>query len=489
MSSPGGHWPIVCFFAQSHGSHCQWCTAHLLIWLPALRRLNIHPGDARCILTAARKALPRHNFVPLQQKLIPYVARHTAIHVPYMLALPLPTQSHHLCRRVSKAFRLFLKETRLPRVVQEYLASMLRVVPNPVCKLGSTLVPATIDLSISNNIATLRDIPCCGCGDTASKAHHCQRQLLFFPDELRERFGESHARILTTSANAYTRPARDLVHTRAPHNLQALCKQIPKSRPSPFTNFAATVHRYLAHDSHCGEQDDVLSTGDVRGFRQEFPCHRAVTLDKNGLCYVVVCYVFWLRVILKAYNDRPEHCHHYTATSAADIEAVMVIYSYILSRVLPLFQKVQPPAAMRTKLNQCLPWLRGLRLPPLHLTPPGACSADLYDAFPSDAFPQAVAWYNDLSERAKTRGQGSPDALHVPCAAKRKWRIPSTTSTFKQKSVGAGTPTAPRTVEQVATRETFQHAGHPLAPTLKQGGRIAQLMERAYTLSFMTIKS
>ena len=141
--------------------------------LPALKRLNIHPGDAIRILTAARKALPRHNFVPLQQKLIPYVARHTGIHLPYMLALPLPTQSHHLCRRVSKAFRLFLKETRLPRVVQEYLASMLRVVPNPVCKLGSTLVPATIDLSISDIIATLRDTPCCGCGDTAAKAHHC----------------------------------------------------------------------------------------------------------------------------------------------------------------------------------------------------------------------------------------------------------------------------------------------------------------------------
>ena len=246
--------------------------------LPALRRLNIHPGDAIRILTVARKPLPRHNFVPLQQKLIPYVARHTGINLPYMLALPLPTQSHHLCRRVTKAFRLFLKETRLPRVVQEYLASMLRVVPNPVCKLGSTLVQATIDLSISDIIATLRDTPCCGCGDTATRACHCQRQLLFFADELLERFGESQARILTTRANEYTRTGRDLVHTRARHNLQALCKQIPKSRPFPFKNFAATVHRYLAHDSHCGEQDDIPSTGDVRGFRQEFPCHRAVSL-------------------------------------------------------------------------------------------------------------------------------------------------------------------------------------------------------------------
>ena len=266
---------------------------------------------------------------------------------------------------------------------------MLRVVPNPVCKLGSTLILATIDLSISDIIAALRDTPCCGCGDIASKAHHCQRQLLFFHDELRERFGKSHTHILTTRANAYTRPGRDLVHTRARHNLQALCKQIPKSRPFPFKNFAAIVHRYLAHDSHCGEQDSIPSPGDVRGFRQEFPCQRAVTPDKNCLCYVVVCYA-WLRLILKAYNDRPECCHHYTATSAAVIEGPMVLYCYILSRVLPVFHKVQPLAAMRTKLNQCLPWLRGLRLPPpLHLTPPSACSADLYDAFRSDAFRRA----------------------------------------------------------------------------------------------------
>ena len=33
----------------------------------------------------------------------------------------------------------------------------------------------------------------------------------------------------------------------------------------------------------------------------------------------------------------------------------------------------------------------------------------------------------------------------------------------------------------------FQHGGHPLAPTLKQGGRIAQLMERVYTLCFVTM--
>ena len=138
--------------------------------------------------------------------------------------------------------------------------------------------------------------------------------------------------------------------------------------------------------------------------------------NKNGLCYVVVCYAFLLRVILKAYNDRPEYCHHYTATSAAVIEAVMVLYYYILSRVLPLFGKIKPPAAMCTKLNQCLPWLRGLRLPPLHLTPPSAWSADLYDAFRSDAFRQAVAWYNDLSERAKTRGRVPlmPCTCHVP---------------------------------------------------------------------------
>ena len=39
ISSPGGHWPIVCFFAPSHGSHCQWCIAYLLIWF----RLVVDP--------------------------------------------------------------------------------------------------------------------------------------------------------------------------------------------------------------------------------------------------------------------------------------------------------------------------------------------------------------------------------------------------------------------------------------------------------------
>ena len=43
MSSPGGHLPIVCFFAPSHGSHCQWCIAHL----PILFRLVVDPKSSR----------------------------------------------------------------------------------------------------------------------------------------------------------------------------------------------------------------------------------------------------------------------------------------------------------------------------------------------------------------------------------------------------------------------------------------------------------
>ena len=42
MSSPGDHWPIVCFFAPSYGSHCQWCIAHLLIWF----RLVVDPKSS-----------------------------------------------------------------------------------------------------------------------------------------------------------------------------------------------------------------------------------------------------------------------------------------------------------------------------------------------------------------------------------------------------------------------------------------------------------
>mmetsp|Transcript_5570 Transcript_5570/g.10052 ORF Transcript_5570/g.10052 Transcript_5570/m.10052 type:complete len:489 (-) Transcript_5570:2935-4401(-) len=216
--------------------------------LPTLKRLTIHPGDAIRILTAARKALPRQDFVPLQQQLIPYVARHRGIHLPYTLALPLPTQSHRLCSRVSKAFCLFLKGTRLPRLVQVYLASMPRVVSNPVCKLGGTLIPATIDLSISDMIATLRDTQCCGCGEHVAEARHCQHQLLFFPDEVRKKFGESHTRILTTRANAYTRPGRDLVHTRARATTCKPCVNRSR-RVDPFPSssvlppFTGTWHR------------------------------------------------------------------------------------------------------------------------------------------------------------------------------------------------------------------------------------------------------
>ena len=455
--------------------------------LPTLKRLTIHPGDAVRILTAACKTLPRPDLVPLQQKLIPYVRRHIGVSLPPTLPLPLPTQSKRVCRQVRYAFRTFLKRTRLPRLIQEYLVVILRVVPSPVCKLGRVLIESHIPHSISDMSTILRDEACCGCHGPPRDSRSCQRQLLFHPGQMRAVFGAQHTPLLTTCANAYTRPGSVLIHTRARHNLRAVCRKIPKTRPFPFKSFSAHVHRLLSADARDRSRKNLPSARDVRDFRAAHPQHRAVTLDKNTLCFVVVCYAFWLRILLKAYHDRPEYCHHYTAATADVMQDVLILYYVILCATLPVFKRVQPRTSMRTKLNKCLPWVEGLRLPPLTLRAPTPGCVAAYDAFRVEAFSLAVTWYNDLSQRARARGAGPPDALHTSPRAPRSWKVPSTTSTLKQKSVARVDPEIPLRVDQVSTREIFQHAGHPMAPTLKQGGRMVQLMERAYTLSFVTL--
>ena len=39
----------------------------------------------------------------------------------------------------------------------------------------------------------------------------------------------------------------------------------------------------------------------------------------------------------------------------------------------------------------------------------------------------------------------------------------------------------------VATREVFSHAGHPLNPQFRHASRISSLLERRYTCSFFTL--
>ena len=86
----------------------------------------------------------------------------------------------------------------------------------------------------------------------------------------------------------------------------------------------------------------------------------------------------------------------------------------------------------------------------------------------------------DTSARARDLGLGSPDSLHL-LSRHGKWKVPTTEGLAKQKSI----PVKPS--REVATREVFSHAGHPLNPQFRHASRITSLQERRYTCSFFTL--
>ena len=303
----------------------------------------------------------------------------------------------------------------------------------PVCKLGRVLIESQIPHSIADISTILRHESCCGCHGSPRPSRSCQRQLLFYPDQMHAVFGAQHTPLLTTCANAYTQPGSVLIHTRTGHNLRVVCRKIAKTRPFLFKSFSAHVHRLLSAYTRDRSRKNLPSARDVCNFCTTYPQHRAVTLDKNTLCFVVVCYAFWLWILLKAYHDRPEYYHHCTAVTADVMQALLVMYYVILCSTLPVFKRVQPRPFMRT--NRCSPRVEGLHLPPLTVRAPTPGCVGAYDAFRAEAFSLAVTWYNDLSQRARARGASPPDALHTSPRAPRSWKVPSTTSTLKHNWV------------------------------------------------------
>ena len=65
--------------------------------------------------------------------------------------------------------------------------------------------------------------------------------------------------------------------------------------------------------------------------------------------------------------------------------------------------------------------------------------------------------------------------------ARKGWPIRSTEGLAKQKSIPL------KQSKEVATREVFSHAGHPLTPQFRHAARMSSLLERWYMWSFFTL--
>ena len=458
-------------------------------------RATVRPQDALKILSLARRDMAPHQFSALQGKLLPYIQRQTGVRLPKSLPLRLPVQDPAVKKPVKRLFRDFLRSTKLPAVMCTYLASIFSVVLCSPCKLSRLLSDGRVTSSLADLRQSLtHSTPC------ASQLHTqpniatttpctapqlecaCPTPAWFTREEIRHVTSPRFSSVFDVGSNfVLSKTPRELCRATS-EALRTLHSALPKRRPFPFPKFADAVQDQIK--LACTHNPTPHATPPTvpltRRFKEDHPRLRVIFLDKNCLCYVLFCWRFWVQIILNAY-DRPEYTLYRTYSSPEACRSILLLYYYYLALTFPVLRKYVPPRRLRRNLTLNMPWLKAARLPP----PPKMCTivptSEAEAARARDLLvSHAEQVFQHTSARARDLGLGPPDSLHLP-ARHGKWKVPTTEGLAKQKSI----PVKPS--RDVATREVFSHAGHPLNPQFRHASRISSLLERRYTCSFFTL--
>ena len=213
--------------------------------------------------------------------------------------------------------------------------------------------------------------------------------------------------------------------------------------------------------------------------KDSIPIYRFIFLDKNAWCYAVCCFAFWMHTVYQAYN-RKEYVLVQQYNNVTECQSVMFVYYYFLSVAFLAFTSCHPMRTARRHISKAMPWIKGHRLP---------CPEKVTERIDSDenATPVrrrllqlAEEVISDIARKNEAAGLGSIYTLHVPNVT-TSHTTPNTACAGKNKSIPV-----PQGGE-MATREMFSHAKHPLERPLKQVSHISSLLERHYTCAFVTL--
>ena len=163
-----------------------------------------------------------------------------------------------------------------------------------------------------------------------------------------------------------------------------------------------------------------------------------------------------------------------------ECQCVMYIYYYYLCLVTPALRKCHKVSTASRHLTRAIPWMKGYRLPKPDTTSASVDSEQKAVPVREQLLHLAETAVRDAAHRAEAQGLGSPYTLHTPNVT--KWQTtPNTACAAKNK--GIPVPSG----GDMATREMFSHARHPLERPLKQVSGMSSLLEKHYTCSFFTL--
>ena len=223
----------------------------------------------------------------------------------------------------------------------------------------------------------------------------------------------------------------------------------------------------------------LITQSRIMSMKDSLPRYKCIFLDKNAWCYVLCCSMFWVHTLYQAYN-RTEYVTVQKYSNDTECQSVMFLYYYFLSIVVPAFSKCHPVRTARRHVTRAMPWVKGFRLPhPKPLTEP-VDSEEKATHVRDQLLRLAEETVRVTAQKAEAQGRGSPYTLHTPNVT--KWHTtPNTACAGKNKSI----PVHP--CGDMATREMFSHAKHPLGRPLKQVSRVSSVPERHYTCAFVTL--
>ena len=457
-------------------------------WLHYIRtsRLQLHPMDALRILIHARGAIPQGQFSQLQTRLLQYVKQQTGMILPPSLTFKLPSITKEARRMVQRSAATFFRRTRYPRPVAQYLTSIVQVPLRVPSRVLHAFCRDKVSVSLDTLTKLAADPNMCGCRRNAGY-DACAACVLYHPASLTRVFGHAHSQVLSAQNNYTCVPSKKRNILDVAESLGHVRRQLPKVRVFAFRRLAAQVYQVVKRcQMPCaGSVDPRPSRAEIRDFHETFPAWRPVRLDKNAHRFAVLCTAMYCACLCKIFTASVNYKRYHRAPSTYALYATYTLYFLILARMLPAVRNHCSTIYMRTRLSTMVPAYKDVRVPmPPHLPPPptGDSTGAEWNAFRDEIFEHAMTV---AEEATSLRPLVVQPARAVDTPRVKLWQVPGVTVPLKGKCIGSGDTIDPALAKY---REIFTQVHHPLSSLLKKCSRVATVMLKQYTHSFMTLE-
>ena len=213
--------------------------------------------------------------------------------------------------------------------------------------------------------------------------------------------------------------------------------------------------------------------------QDSLPRYKFIFVDKSAWCYALCCSALWVYTMHQAYHPI-EYVSVHKYNNDTECQSVMFLCYYFLSIVIPALSSCHPTRTARHNITMAMPWIKGYRLPHPDPIIERLDSDEKAKLVREQLLKPAEDMVREIARKVEVQGRGSPYTLHTPNVT--KWHTPPNTACAgKNKSILV----APG--DDMATREMFSHAKHPLGRPLKQVSRISCVLERHETCAFVTL--